>query len=153
MLFIFIQAKVSPLPPGSKVISLEDLEREMTQSPTFDNSSLSPSHRPGTRPLSPSSHSPAHMTPPSHMTPPPGHMAPPPGHMMPPLGIIQHHPLPLPHAQMPHPQFLRGGMRQGLPWLLPPNRMPPPPHGMQHVIPPPNVPLLGHHMRPPGKII
>ena len=133
----------------------------MTESsPSLDTPSLSPAHQSQTT-LSPSSLSPAHMTThPAHVTPPPpGHMAPypmqlPPHpiHGMPPPGSIQPYPLQRPPSQMPHPHFLRGGMQQQFPWLMRGNYMPPPPPpgGLAH-IPPPNIPLLGPHIRPFGE--
>ncbi len=117
--YTFIQAKSSSLypPAGSKVISLEDLEREIISSPSSSSTPDSSTTSPHPRPYPPSSS-------PSHMTSPPTHMVPPP------IGMGQH-----PPPGLPHPLPPRGVPM--MPWL----HQRPPLRGFPF-LPPPNVPIL-----------
>lgn len=123
--FCYLQESSPHIPPGSKIMSVEELERELTTSPPSSSSvSLSPNPQPHPQALSPS---------PSHQLPPPG--------------IIQHPPPGLPHPLPPRPMQPHPFM----PW--PPGAPPgplPPPHGLRP-FPPPRVPIMRQGMLMPGK--
>ena len=134
------QISSSPsIPPGSKIMSVEELEREITESATTDISSMSPHLQPHPPPASSSSSSPA------HMTSSPARIIPSPAHMIPPPGIIQNPPPGLPHPLPPR------NVTQMVPWL---SHMQGhgghhhgPPHAFRPIIPPPNIPIV-RHVRP-----
>ena len=125
---MYSQERSSPhIPLGSKIMSVEELERELTTSPpSISPASLSPHPQPHPQALSPS---------PSHQLPPPG--------------IIQHPPPGLPHPLPPRPMQPHPFM----PWppgAPPPHGPLPPPHGFRP-FPPPRVPIMRQGILMPGK--
>lgn len=118
------QERSSPqFPPGSKIMSVEELERELTNSPPSSSSaSMSPRPQPH----------------------PPHTLSPSPSHQLPPPGIIQQPPPGLPHPLAPRQQH------HFMPW---PPGAPPPHVPLPAFLPfsPPRVPIMRPGILIPGE--